>query len=135
MESYQGGGDDTALNGICLYCSDGKTICSGSNGWGSWTRSGTCNEGFLGANFKVEDQQGGGDDTSANELLLECGTGLSNTHAGGGGWGRWLGYKRCANNNQRICGIQTRIERFQGDGDDTALNGVDLKCCEKTYYI
>ena len=133
VEGKQGGDDDTALNGICLKCNNGREICSSIGGWGSWASSAQCSAGFTGADFKVEGKQGGGDDTAANALELVCASGGSRFVGNNGAWGRWEGYKYCST-GQRICGIQTRVEPAQGgddDEDDTALNGVDLRCCGK----
>ncbi|KAL5268349.1 hypothetical protein ACHWQZ_G002274 [Mnemiopsis leidyi] len=133
VEGNQGGGDDTALNGICLHCNNDKTICSTVGPWGSWVRSEQCDAGFTGADFKVESNQGGGDDTAANGLELVCASGGSLFTSNMGSWGSWEGYKYCSS-GQRICGIQTRVEPGQGgddDEDDTTLNGVDLRCCGK----
>jgi hypothetical protein len=138
VESPIGGGDDTALNGICLRCSNGKVICSTVGPWGNWAWSSRCDKGFNGANFKIERKQGSGgggnDDTAANNLQLTCSTGGSYYAGNGGRWGDWQGHQYCYH-EQRICGIQTKVERNQGGGDDdddTALNGVKLICCDRT---
>ena len=70
VESPQGGGDDTALNSICLQCSTGGEVCSRQGYWGSWASSGTSSSGFNGAQLRIESKQGGGDDTAANNLVL-----------------------------------------------------------------
>ena len=81
---------------------------------------------------KFERWQGNGDGTGTNELKLKCRDGTYKTTDNAGSWGDWLGYKTCLA-KQVICGIKTRVQRWQGGGrrdDDTALNGVELVCCE-----
>ena len=134
LEGKQGGGDDTALNTICLQCSTGWHICSRRGFWGDWARSSTSSDGFNKANLSFEPKQGGGDDTAANQLILyNTDTGGRYTTGQGNFWGRWLGSQRCPS-GERICGLKTRVEGKIGGGDDTALNGVILQCCKKQKY-
>jgi len=130
VEKYQGKGDDTALNGICLYCSDGGKICGKESRWGTWAKSGTCSAGFNKANFKVERHLGNGkDDTAANELRLYCSSNGSEFRTSNAGqWGDWQGQMSCAP-GQKICGLKTRVEVEAKD--NTGLNGVELMCCNK----
>ncbi len=47
-----------------------------------------------------------------------------------GGWGTWKpDYIMCPEGSY-VCGLQTRFEGSQGNGDDTALNGIRMKCCK-----
>jgi len=132
VEANQGGGDDSALNGICLICSQGGVICSTVGPWGSWAETGrTCSTGFNAYNVKSEANQGGGDDTSANGVMLYCNDGNPYITSNFGPYGSWTGHKQCPS-GQVFCGIQTRVEANQGGGDDTALNGVDFACCQKS---
>lgn len=48
--------------------------------------------------------------------------------AGGSGWGSWSGATMCPT-RQYVCGVRLRTEGNQGDGDDTALNDVEIYCC------
>jgi hypothetical protein len=131
VEKWQGEGDDTALNGICLYCSDGKKICSKVGQWGTWAKSGTCPAGFNGANFKVERPLGTReDDTAANQLELYCSSGGTFKTSNAANWGDWMGKMSCAS-GQKICGIKTRLEDQNPNTDNTALNGVELMCCNR----
>lgn len=47
----------------------------------------------------------------------------------GNTWGDFTSLKTCEDSDVYICGIQTCIERNQGSGDDSALNGVRFACC------
>ena len=132
VEKSQGGGDDTALNSICLQCSTGDEVCSRTGFWGSWATSGKSSSGFDGAKLRFEQSIGRGDDTAANELILYNGN-TSYRTGNGGVWGDWLDLRRCPS-GQRICGLKTRVEKSIGRGDDTALNGVVLQCCKKRKY-
>jgi len=146
VEQPQGGGtDDTALNSICLQCSNGGQVCSRQGSSGVWSKSVTCQTGYVGADFKFEPFQGGrkflgpiNDDTAGNDLELVCSTGhTSHRTKNGGPFGTWLGYQYCSQ-GQVICGLQTRVEPHQGAGrsaDDTALNGVVLQCCSKILSV
>ena len=135
LERKQGNGDDSALNTICLQCSTGGEICSRRGFWGDWARSSTSSDGFNKANLSFEPNQGGGDDSAANQLILyNTDTGSRSYTTGQPNfWGHWLGSQRCPT-GERICGLQTRVERTQGRGDDSALNGVILQCCGKIKY-
>ncbi|KXZ51415.1 hypothetical protein GPECTOR_12g377 [Gonium pectorale] len=88
-EGKQGGGDDTALNGIEVYCETTrtqKTITSGF--WGGWQNWGWCPSGYyaFGAQMRVEGTQGGGDDTAGNSVNIMCNNGQAiGSH--GGFWG------------------------------------------------
>ena len=42
-------------------------------------------------------------------------------------WGSWTPAEFCPD-GYRITGIKAQIESNQGGGDDTALNGVELRC-------
>jgi len=48
--------------------------------------------------------------------------------AGEAPWGGWRGATYCPTNHY-ICGLEQKIEPKQGDGDDTAMNGVRFYCC------
>ena len=56
----------------------------------------------------------------------------------GNTWGNWgtasyWGITSCKTYSYEshfVCAIQTRIEANQGDGDDSALNGVRFGCCK-----
>ena len=53
------GGDDTAMNGLKLQCSDGDFITSAVQKWGSWNNAwNSCVSGYTGAKVRVEGQQG-----------------------------------------------------------------------------
>ncbi|XP_018429327.1 PREDICTED: vitelline membrane outer layer protein 1-like [Nanorana parkeri] len=133
VEEQQGKGDDTALNGIELYCdyySDTVkrgTISSTKGSWGGWTGERWCPSGYLTSfSLRVEGSIGRGDDTAANNIQFLCSDPNILEGNGGvwGGWGSWSGACPVG-----ICGITTRVERPQGRGDDTALNDVKFECC------
>ena len=132
-EDKQYSDDDTALNSICLVCNTGGQICSNIGEFGQWYQSWPSDEGFNGADFAIEPNEGGwSDDTAANKLWL-----YYNGHEFGSGhdnyWGVKQGKQSCGE-DQLICGLQTRVESFQGGGDtggdDTEFNGIKLICCD-----
>ncbi len=135
IEASQGGGDDTALNGIQLRCGAptnvaSATISSGVGGWGSWTNWIQCDNGFINrATLRIEPSQGGGDDTGAVDADFYCSSGTRLWHSGPHfSWGDWKTLQSCPDGTA-ICGLQTKVERDQGGGDDTALNDVTFYCC------
>ncbi|XP_069801097.1 vitelline membrane outer layer protein 1 homolog [Dendropsophus ebraccatus] len=126
-------GDDTALNTIKLYCAPTGTraskaeITSSQGNWGVWTSIYWCPSGnLISFSLRVEKPQGDGDDTAANNIMMQCSDLTILTGNGGywGDYGSWSGV--CP---QGICGIITRVERGQGRGDDTSLNDVQFECC------
>ncbi|XP_018429145.1 PREDICTED: vitelline membrane outer layer protein 1 homolog [Nanorana parkeri] len=135
VEKPQGPLDDTALNGIELYCSDlttifkKGTISSTKGSWGGWTGERWCPSGYLTSfSLRVEQPIGIGDDTAANNIQFRCSDQTILEGNGGvwGGWGSWSGACQLG-----ICGIKTRVEKAQGaDDDDTSLNDVKFECCE-----
>lgn len=77
-----------------------------------------------------------GDDTAANFIKFKCDPvfkGHSKEIYVDSGVGQWGGYGLYSNScdpYHAVCGIQTRVEAYQGSGDDTGLNDVRLFCCE-----
>ncbi|NVJ61891.1 MAG: metallophosphoesterase [Gammaproteobacteria bacterium] len=135
-EQAQGDGDDTGLNDIELYCGKNndtgkKRIWSKYLTWGSFGQPRFCsgtNNPVVGFDIKIESKQGGdADDTAANDIDLYCKNSdmiSANTNTN---WGTWSKVYRCPN-DQAVTGLITRVEDIQGDGDDTALNGIRLVC-------
>ncbi|WP_437314543.1 hypothetical protein [Sorangium sp. So ce385] len=136
VEGGQGRGDDTALNSVQLLCqsatgSTSEWISSYDGWWGSWGSATACSgaANFLtSARMRIEDGQGRGDDTAANDVEFGCRLGGSIHTTNGSGWGVWKDWGYCPVGTA-VCGISIRFEGSQGRGDDTAMNGMRLHCC------
>uniref|UniRef100_A0A673HCX3 Vitelline membrane outer layer protein 1-like n=1 Tax=Sinocyclocheilus rhinocerous TaxID=307959 RepID=A0A673HCX3_9TELE len=112
--------------------------------WGSWGQREMCPTGTYAAGFslKVEDPIGRGDDTALNGIRLHCvdlfqGSSHSyhdyaSVQSDVGSWGRWTDIKWCPSGF--LTAFQLRVEKSQGDGDDTAFffswgRWTDIKWC------
>ncbi|KAH1177196.1 hypothetical protein KIL84_010898 [Mauremys mutica] len=137
MEEYGGASDDTALNGIRLFCikinstsSAVYTVESDSGKFGQWSGITWCPTGFLTAfQLKVEVPQGILDDTAANNIKFRCTSGAIIEGTGGsfGDYGGWS--NACTRGG--ICGIETKQDPYHNAFvDDTALNDVRFFCCD-----
>ncbi|XP_010222890.1 PREDICTED: vitelline membrane outer layer protein 1-like [Tinamus guttatus] len=110
VESKQGFwlfGDDTALNGIRLLCTDGTTIESSVGRWGTWTKAQFCTSNkIISFSLRVESQQYLLDDTAANNVIFLCsdGTQLEGHGLSGGQYGPWSESCKSA----AVCGLQTK---------------------------
>jgi len=147
-EPYQGlFEDDTAANAIRLYCGDPSNITtsyitSTEADWGAWGKVFSCRsdgrplppDGYVtGFQLRVEGPTAG-DDSATNNIRVFCsypnGVAEQTLEADGLTYGSWTDARRC-NSNQAVCAIRTQVEPYQGDGDDTALNNVQLECCDR----
>ncbi|KAK4316028.1 hypothetical protein Pmani_012773 [Petrolisthes manimaculis] len=133
-------GDDTALNGIRLYCQPPNSaslvtasITSSVQCWGTWREVQWCEAGefLVGLALRVEEYQGLADDTAATDLVMLCDGGMS-LEGGGICWGALSVWHICPP-DFAICGLKTRVEQNAGlMGDNTALNNVIMYCCKMT---
>jgi pimeloyl-ACP methyl ester carboxylesterase len=136
VEGGQGSGDDTALNAVRLHCAGPNATYPSvvaHDGWyGSWYPSAMCSgTSYLsGAALRLEGSQGSGDDTGANDVRFRCSNGTDIQAPGGMGYGSWGATNSCPAGTA-VCGVQVRTEGLQGDGDDTAMNGMRLACCSQ----
>ncbi|XP_051734802.1 vitelline membrane outer layer protein 1-like [Ctenopharyngodon idella] len=132
--------DNTALNGIRLYCvsqtkdssesNEDTSVQSDVGSWGKWTDIKWCPSGFLTAfQLRVQPSREFKDNTAANNIRFNCSQG-SLLQGDGTDWGEWGDWSALCQ-GRGMCGIRTRIEEPQGFfGDDTALNDVRMFCCE-----
>lgn len=127
--------DKTSLNGIELICGNNKKIFSAQMGWGEWSEPVRCPRGQHADGFWIKQQgpQGDGDDTAANAFNLICRV-FTNSNStlianNDGRFGDWKIH--ACSRFSFICGLRVQIQRDQGrSGDNTALNNVDIRCCE-----
>jgi hypothetical protein len=139
-ESPIGSGDDTALNGLKMETSPFPGLGSNSepevltvdNGyWGTWRPMVHVPPGFyiIGMSVRNEAGQGGGDDTCMNGIRLICkkcnGPTIQQVTVWEGNWGDW-GADVMVPSGYYIAGFRCRVEPPQGNGDDTAMNGIRM---------
>ncbi|CAG7834836.1 unnamed protein product [Allacma fusca] len=139
--------DDTALNGIMLYCGQlglefkGRTpITSKVGPFGEWEKLINCPTPMSYAvGFELRSQKYQGtdtDDSAAINMKLYCSDGNvfegypeSRNYRNA----RYTGPQMCSA-GKGICGIQTEVEAYQFLGDDTSLNNVRVKCCNANNF-
>merc|ERR1711953_103663 len=136
--------DDTALNGVKLFCAspdgtDNGEVTSTVGSFGGWKGEHRCSprgSAIRGIQFRSEAEarfrQTGDDlrhldETAGNNIDTLCHGG--DVLAGDGtSFGLWSDYVLCPDNTA-VCGIKTKVEQSQGASDDTALNQITLYCC------
>eukprot|EP00727_Mastigamoeba_balamuthi_P003517 m51a1_g13162 hypothetical protein (491) ;mRNA; r:59615-62286 len=137
-EESQGVGDDTALNGVQLACSNtsGQQLSvfrphSSVGPWGTWDQTQLCPSGAFIAGFKVQYESSSETETTGlNRIMFICRSAETVTFSGELGktsWGEWSQEYLCPPGHA-VSAIQTRLQPRQGRGDDTALNGIRMRC-------
>ncbi len=137
FEPFKPDQDDTALNGLRIYAckydgTDGQWIHVHDGFWGAWGKAvGVPDDCYaIGLATRIEyPQHDGGDDTALNGIIMK----YRNVHNGitgsvtveDGKWGTWAG-EATAQAGYLMTGLQVRMEHPQGDGDDTAMNGLKI---------
>ncbi|XP_068785627.1 vitelline membrane outer layer protein 1-like isoform X2 [Struthio camelus] len=121
--------DHVALTGVGLLCTDSNLVTSAQGSWGVWSHSIVCPAGLLTRfRLRVQAPQGDFDDTAANSAEFACADG-SRLRLPAGTRGRWGDWSPRCSPGTAVCGLQTRVQPPQGNGDDTALNDLRLLCC------
>ncbi|KXZ48984.1 hypothetical protein GPECTOR_24g274 [Gonium pectorale] len=130
MDSETGSGDKTALNGVKLGCSGGATLTPTEGLTGTWTATAACpdNGKFNAARMRIEAKKTGADNTAANSLAFKCESSGAEVVASEGYAGDYTEWATCPSGTY-ICGLQVRYQGNQFSGDDTAINGAKIACC------
>ena len=68
-------------------------------------------------------------ETRVTNQIAACPAEITIDVSNGGPWGKWGPIQMCPG-NMRAVGFTTKVEKNQGWGDDTALNGIRLYCRE-----
>ncbi|XP_009067999.1 PREDICTED: vitelline membrane outer layer protein 1 homolog [Acanthisitta chloris] len=124
-------GDDTGLNAVRLFCSEGGTATSSEGPRGAWTRRVTCPPGqyIMSFRLRVEAPRGLWDDTAANNMAAIC-SGGSLLEGSGGPLGTWGNWSVPCPPRAGVCGLRTRLEPpVKRAGNSPGLNDVELYCC------
>ena len=88
---------------------------------------------ITGFDLRVENNQGRGDDSSANDVRFRSSGGpIMQTHTGPP-WGTWQKGQYCPKGSY-VNDFRPRVEPPRGKGDDSALNGFKLTCHAPTQY-
>ncbi|CAG2236366.1 unnamed protein product [Mytilus edulis] len=137
--------DRSELNAIEIICGNrggercGDTASSGQQVWGYWTGEALCPpKTFLTAySLQVHPYSASYDSTGANYLRFRCRYFKDEFDVvdlsyppGIGRYGTYGEWSDSCSVNSAICGLQTKIEAYQGQLDNTALNDVKFFCCE-----
>lgn len=73
-ERGQGGGDDTAANGLRFVDCNGKWYYPGDGYWGDWSNTVYCPKGTVIRGFVTKNEAPiSGDDTALNQVIFYCG--------------------------------------------------------------
>uniref|UniRef100_A0A9J7Y956 Vitelline membrane outer layer protein 1-like n=1 Tax=Cyprinus carpio carpio TaxID=630221 RepID=A0A9J7Y956_CYPCA len=117
------------------------TVPNGGS-WGSWGHREMCPAGTYAAGFSLRVENPiQGDDTALNGIRLHCVASkgssdsyrdYSSVQSDVGSWGRWTDIKWCPSGF--LTAFQLRVERSQGDGDDTAANNILFRCSQGTLH-
>jgi hypothetical protein len=135
---YDGKVDNTGLNGLSLqFCNyeydsfDYDTVTEGL--LGDWLRPVVAPSGFYACGMELRNQayQGDKDDTELNAIkLIFCSLTSWNDkiveQLNKGLYGEWDTFL-CPQDTY-VYGISAKVVPSKGDGDDTAMNGISLKC-------
>ena len=68
-------------------------------------------------------------ETRVTNQIADCPAEVIISVTNGGPYGQWGPVERCPG-NMRAVGFNTKVEKHQGWGDDTSLNGIRLHCRE-----
>jgi len=131
--------DDTALNGVKLYCAHYLTgvavayVTSSVAPAGEWQGIRPCSGGRVMTGFRgrVLEHQVLGDNVAVEDLQADCGFGeevLEGMVGQDNLKGTWSSWARCPSNSA-VCGVQTKVDAPSLLGDDTAITDVNLFCC------
>merc|ERR1712156_583816 len=117
----------------------GSEVSLYDGNWGTWSGFQDLGPNWYvcGASLRVEADQGSGDDTAANGLILwYCDAddwyNQQSAVIHSGYWGDWSDRAMCPE-GQYVTGGNVRYE-FPIDGDDTALNGLQIQCGGSTWH-
>ena len=138
--------DDSALNGVKIYCKskDGQQsgdVTSGMGGDGSWTDQQGCEkekEFLVGYRFRSEVRSSNADDNWFGENIdIKCqkgdvlkGEDFVLDHGKLANDGQWSSWGSCKPGSA-ICGIKTKIYPKQSAGyDDVGLTDITFLCCK-----
>jgi len=124
--------------------------------WGDWGTPVECPEGSFVIGLKVKDEAyvGSADNVALTGMSMACrysvvgGTypeipgneGMTSTDyehylIADSPWGVWTGWTICSTSSY-MCGFWVRIEANQGtSGDDTAMNGIRMVCCNMPWNV
>ena len=102
--------------------------------WGKWLKTYDAPKGYLACGMALRDEpgQGWGDDSALNAIkLIYCKIDKwdqqEEVYLNHGIWGIWQPDVKCPKNHF-INGVQAKLEENQGSSDDSALNGLRIKC-------
>ncbi|MGI4840766.1 MAG: metallophosphoesterase [Janthinobacterium lividum] len=139
VEANQGGNDDSALNGVQMYCASatqgvmvpaqGSTASDGF--WGAWGQPESCSPGSAINGFVLKSEAPTPNDNSAiNGIRMTCSSFEQQISSLEGRWGKVLDPVSCPGGQfDYAVGFRLKLEENGGYGfDDSAVNNLELIC-------